>query len=156
MNFDMFDDYVTTIFLSVVVCIFLILFAEFVKACFATVGPTHAEENESLLNHAQNCVLCKGLLCPFCEFPLDGPRVNEVLAEISRDSDSSYEPTSPNSDSNAEDDIGKESIWVRSRKPRLRRVAVNSIASNMDREPNDPTTPAPLFNDESSVETIDE
>jgi hypothetical protein len=133
MNFDMLPDHITTLFLSVVISIFLILAAEFSKACFATVGPSHQEQNASELNHTQNCVLCRGLMCPYCDFPVTGPRVDEVLSEISRDSDSSYELEDPDlADSNAEENIAPDSIWVRARRNRLRRVPCNSIESEVN------------------------
>jgi hypothetical protein len=145
MDFDMLPDYTVTLFISIVLCILLILAAECSKTFFTSLGPSNADEVESQVNHEKNCAICTGRLCPLCKSPLDSPHVNEVVSDISYTSDSSYEPSNPDqNDSNAEDDIVTDSIWVRERKPRLRRIPINFIST--EQNPNTPDNDLVLDN----------
>jgi len=149
MNFDMFTlsvvDYTTSLFVSIVICITLILAAEFTKTCFQSIGPSNQEKNEALLEEPSDVEyipnptpkVCR-LHTPCCSpiayesinqnFPSPNPNdpLNEAhsLYELSDTStDSSYIPGSPHpDDSNFEDDLD-DTIWIRPRRrPRVRRV----------------------------------
>jgi hypothetical protein len=147
MNFDMFTlsvfDYTTSLFVSIVICILLILAAEFTKACFSSIGPSDSERYEALLRDNERPPYPIAQVCsehpPYCShtnyeslsqnFPSPNDPLNEALYELSDTStDSSYIPGSPHpDDSNLEDELG-DTIWFRPRRrhPRIQRVPVSS------------------------------
>jgi len=135
-------DYTTSLFVSIVVCILLILAAEFTKVCFSSIGPSDSERYEALLRDddrlpypiAQVC--SEHLPCSHTNyeslsqnFPSPNDPLNEALYELSDTStDSSYIPGSPHpDDSNLEDELG-DTTWIRPRRRhrRIQRVPVSS------------------------------
>ena len=55
MNFDMLPDYTMTVFVSLVVCIVLLLAAQFIRVCFASIGPCDEQRNADLLEEISEC-----------------------------------------------------------------------------------------------------
>lgn len=139
MNFDMLPDYSMTLFLSVIICMLVILAAEFTKLCFDSVGVCDEERNAALLQeppvditnvNTPTATKYEDLTCnyPSPVAPFDA--LNEAISEVSDTSDSSYYPNSPNpEDSNSEDILNFDSVWVRRRRrPRLTRIEVPAWA----------------------------
>jgi hypothetical protein len=137
MNFDMLPDYTMTLFISIVLSIFLILIAQFIRTCFDCLGPSDEKRNYDLLEEPFD----NGQFCTCCTEPVENPNfpspvpisdpLNDAISDISDTSDSSYYPETPNaSDSNCED-THVDSIWVRRRRrPRLERVHVAPFFEN--------------------------
>jgi hypothetical protein len=60
-----------------------------------------------------------------CELPLATSGLNNAVYYETDSSDESYHPPSPDDEDSNADDIITDTIWVRARPPRLRRVNVN-------------------------------
>jgi hypothetical protein len=145
MNFDMLSvntvDYTTTLFLSIVVCITLILGAQCIRTCFESIGPSDIDRNANLLQNRPRSIIkvCNEHLpnqrCSQYEYikanfpsPIEPSNsLDDALCELSDTStDSSYVPDSPHPDDSNLEDAVQDSVWVRRRRspPRLERISL--------------------------------
>lgn len=140
----MLPDQTTTLFLALVICIFLILFAHFIKSCFETLGPSHEKQHAELLEPDVNVPNTTDGYFDTCNFPSpkeDPEKLNNAMYVSDTDtSDSSYTPSSPDELDSNHDDMPIDSIWVR-RRPRIRRLRRTPSLATM---PSRPSTPLPM------------